>query len=1066
MSELRWTPQQVRAITASGSTLLEANAGTGKTATVIGKIQWLLGLALPADREGISLTPCADPCELHEIAAITFTEKAAYDLKRKLREVIEESERAEELRWQIDRASIGTIHSFCAELLRDHALRLGIDPTFGVLDSRESWAAQDDIIREVIYEALEVEDRGASELLRVHKLSGWQHTNGAIDHVRKLMSDLRWHRDRYVAWQRDGQLDRQALQVLAGVWDDDTDGAALSHCDALLRLASRALERWEKHLASENVRDFDSLILDVRRLLIGDDGAAALESIRRRYRILVIDEFQDTDFAQRDIAFAIAGLDRGRALPRPQLFLVGDPKQSIYRFRGADISVWNEVQKVVGSHGEVMQLSENFRCAPPIIDLVNDVSAVAMAEVGVALEDESPASVIAYSELVAARADTPAARLEWLVAEKTAGKGKNDPQAEAEQVAARIEEMVGVETVVGGGAEAERPIAYRDIAVLYRSRAALRYFEAALGRRSIPHTIAGAPHLGDRQEILDLLNALRLIRNPHDDLRAFGFLRSPFVCLRDEVIAHIRVEAEGPDLLHQCEQYLRQGEWYEAPEHGQISTIERQALERGLRALRQARALVHRAPLDEVLSRLLDDTGYRLHLNLRWRRQEQLANIQSFVQFTEAYRDLDIGTFLEVWDRWDEQDNGLPQAPLYSNEDDVVTLTTIHRAKGLEWPVVFLVGIGKKLGRDPWGRFWSDRELGPLLNPAKSDRGARAQRLHDRERLEDRAEEARLLYVALTRARDRLLVVGAQEDNSYAAWLRQGIDRNPVFFRDEPALEPPVDETPLVGLDWLDHLSIGEPGRLVAPIAEPPLRFVHSATELMTRERDHGEWERRYRHGVQSLREFIIKPEGAGEPALQPTVRGTVIHGVLERIQQEDELAAILEETIGGLDDPELERFMSSHSRYRAALEAEIRRIVRSDTWKWYVEGENYRELSFLHLLGASDWRAGAFDLYRPGDPETWVVDFKTHEIGANEVTAVAVGYRIQAQVYRLAAQVAGPARVRLHFTGPDKLVDDLGIEPLDAAAADAQLPDEESVDGVPGGDETAGGEKKQGTLF
>ena len=511
MSELRWTPQQARAITASGSTLLEANAGTGKTATVIGKIQWLLGLALPADREGTKLTPCAEPCELHEIAAITFTEKAAYDLKRKLREVIEESERAEELRWQIDRASIGTIHSFCAELLRDHALRLGIDPTFGVLDSRESWAAQDDIIREVIYEAREVEDRGTSELLRVHKLSGWQHTNGAIDHVRKLMSDLRWHRDRYVAWQRDGQLDRQALQALAGVWDDDTDEAALSHCDALLRLASRVLERWEKHLASENVRDFDSLILDVRRLLIGDDGAAALESIRRRYRILVIDEFQDTDFAQRDIAFAIAGLDRGRALPRPQLFLVGDPKQSIYRFRGADISVWNEVQKVVGSHGEVMQLSENFRCAPPIIDLVNDVSAAAMAEVGVALEDESPASVIAYSELVAARADTPAARLEWLVAEKTAGKGKNDPQAEAEQVAARIEEMVGVETVVGGGAEAERPIAYRDIAVLYRSRAALPYFEAALGRRSIPHTIAGAPHLGDRQEILDLLNALRLI---------------------------------------------------------------------------------------------------------------------------------------------------------------------------------------------------------------------------------------------------------------------------------------------------------------------------------------------------------------------------------------------------------------------------------------------------------------------------------------------------------------------------------------------------------------------------
>ncbi len=1055
MPELRWTHQQARAITAVGSTLLEANAGTGKTATVIGKIQWLLGLALPPDRDGNLLPPCAQPCDLHEIAAITFTEKAAYDLKRKLRDVIEESERADELRWQIDRASIGTIHSFCAELLRDHALRFGIDPTFGVLDSRQSWAAQDDIIRGVIYEALEGEDPGTGDLLRIHKLSGWQHTNGAIDHVRKLMSDLRWYGDRYTAWKRDGRLDRQALGALAGVWDDDTDEAALAHCDSLLRLATSALTRWQAHLASENVRDFDSLILDARTLLTGDDGGAALESIRRRYRILVIDEFQDTDFAQRDIAFAIAGLDRGRALPRPQLFLVGDPKQSIYRFRGADISVWNRVQQAVRSDGEVMQLSENFRCAPPIIDLVNDVSAAAMADVGTALEVESPASMIAYSELVAARPETPTARLEWLVAEKTGGRGKNDPQAEAAQVAARIEEMVGVETVLGEGSEVERSIAYRDIAVLYRSRAPLRYFETALGRRGIPYTIAGAPHLGDRQEILDLLNALRLIRNPHDDLRAFGFLRSPFVCLRDEVIAHIRLEARGPDLLRQCERYLRQEEWYEAPEHGHISSIERLALERGLQALRQARALVHRAPLDEVLSRLLDDTGYRLHLHMRQRREEQLANIQSFIQFTEAYRDLDIGTFLEVWDRWDEQDNGLPQAPLYSNEDDVVTLTTIHRAKGLEWPVVFLVGIGRKLGHDPWGRFWSDRELGPLLNPPKSDRGARAQRLHDRERLEDRAEEARLLYVAITRARDRLLVVGAHQDNSYAAWLRQGIDRNPVFVREEPASEPPLDRASLVGLGWLDGMRVEEPGRLVAPIAEPPPRFVHSATELMMRERDEDEWQRRYRHGVQAPSEFVVQPP-EGEPSLQPTVRGTLIHGVLERIQQEDELAAILEETIGGLDDPELERLMSSHSRYRAALEAEIRKIVRSDAWKWYVEGENYRELSFLYLLAARDWRVGAFDLYRPGDPDAWVVDFKTHEIGADEVAAVAAGYQIQAQVYRQAAQVAGPVRVRLHFTGPGNLIDDLGIELSGDESCDAESPDVEST----------GDGKEQGTLF
>ena len=1038
MPELRWTSQQIGAITAAGNTLLEANAGTGKTATVIGKIQWLLGLDLPPDWQGNTLPPCPEPCNLHEVAAITFTEKAACDLKRKLRDVIEKSERADELRWQIDRASIGTIHSFCAELLRDHALRLGIDPTFGVLDSRESWAVQDDIIREVIYEALEAEDPGTSDLLRIHKLGGWQHTNGAIDYVRNLMNDLRWHSERYAAWKRDGRLDRQVLSAVAGVWDDDTDEAVLAHCDSLLGLATSALERWQEYLARENVRDFDSLILDARALLIADDGAAALESIRRRYRILVIDELQDTDFAQRDIAFAIAGLDRGDSVPRPQLFLVGDPKQSIYRFRGADISVWNGIQEVVQADGNVMQLSENFRCAPPIIDLVNHAVAAAMVDVGAALENERPASIIGYSKLVAAREETPAARLEWLVAEKTGRGDKNDPQAEAAQVAARVEEMVGVETVSTTGSDTDRPIACRDIAVLYRSRSTLRYFEAALGRRGIPYTIAGAPHLGNRQEILDLLNVLRLIRNPHDDLRAFGFLRSPFVCLRDEVIAHIRRAARGPNLLGQCEQYLRKGKWYEAPEHDQIASIERRAMERGLRALRQARALVHRAPLDEVLSCLLDETGYCLHLHMRQRREEPLANIQSFIQFIQAYRDLDISTFLEVWDRWDGQDNGLPQAPRYSDADDVVTLTTIHRAKGLEWPVVFLVGIGRKLGRDPWGRFWSDRELGPLLNPSKADRGARAQRLHNREQLEDRAEEARLLYVAITRARDRLLLVGANGDNSYATWLQEGVDYIPTHVCHQPADDQPLDRGTLVELDWLDSMRIEHPGRLVSPIAEPPLRFEHSATELMTRNRAEAEWQRRYRHGVQAVDEFVNQPE-LDDPVLQATLRGTLIHGVLECIQQEDELAAILEQAIGSLDDPEVEQFMSSHSHYRAALEAEIRRIVRSDNWKWYVEGKNYRELSFLHLLAPRDWRVGAFDLYRPGDPDTWVVDFKTHEIEADEVVEIAAGYRIQLQIYQQAAQVAGKARVRLHFTGPDTLVDDFDDESFGAEFLDAE---------------------------
>jgi len=680
MPELRWTPQQAAAILENRHALLVANAGTGKTATVVGKIRWLLGLKIERARDDIDpsssheLPACTDTCELREIAAITFTEKAAYDLKRKLREGIMASDRADELRWQIDRASIGTIHSFCGELLREHSLRLGIDPTFRVLDQRESWTAMDDLIKGVINQALAEGHEGAGRLLQTFSLSGFTYSNGVVDYVREAMRDLRWHEHRYAAWRgSDDSLNAEVLERLAGTWDEEGDGPALRHAEALVSLARRALEKWNDYLVAENARDFDALILDARRLLTGKNAAAALEGIRRRYRILIIDEFQDTDGAQRDIAFAIAGLRQGGAgergesaapLTRPQLFLVGDPKQSIYRFRGADISVWNEVTAGLDRDGVVLELSENFRCAPPIVNFVNDVCSKAMASVGERIDEEGLRSRIDYANLEAGVKDADTARLEWLVAESRTEtkKGtisiKEDRHAEAEQVAARIAEIVGTEEIIDPDTRERRLIENRDIAILYRARKAVPELEVALSRTGIAYYVSGAPHLGKRQEILDLLNLLRLLRNPRDDYRAFGFLRSPFVALRDEVITQIALNGKGKSLLLKARRSLNESEWFDGPEGVRLSDIERAALIRALDVVAEARDLVYRVPLDEVLRFVLDALGYRLHLLVGGGAEEQLANIQSFLQFTEQYRDLDIATFLEVWERWDAQGNG------------------------------------------------------------------------------------------------------------------------------------------------------------------------------------------------------------------------------------------------------------------------------------------------------------------------------------------------------------------------------------------------------------------------
>ena len=234
---LDWTDEQAAAVTAGGDVLLAASAGTGKTTTVVGKILWMLGLE--AGRQGqppMALPPCPSPCRLDQIAAITFTEKAAYDLKRKLRNEIEASERGAELRWEIDNASVGTIHGFCAELLREHALRLEIDPTFRVLDERETRVHQDELLRDLLKRALADAEPEARALVRRFKgMYDRTHRSGAIGNIREVMRDIRWHSRRYAPWitsepgadQRIDPVVLSAIAEQAGLVDPDPVGKGL-----------------------------------------------------------------------------------------------------------------------------------------------------------------------------------------------------------------------------------------------------------------------------------------------------------------------------------------------------------------------------------------------------------------------------------------------------------------------------------------------------------------------------------------------------------------------------------------------------------------------------------------------------------------------------------------------------------------------------------------------------------------------------------------------------------------------------------------------------------------------
>jgi len=1009
MSERRWTAEQAAAVVATEDLLLTANAGTGKTTTVVGKFLWSIGLPVDPGPDG-PLPPPEEPLDISQIVAITFTEKAAHDLERKLRTALEASGRGTDLLWRLDEAYIGTIHGFCSMLLRDHALRLGIDPTFRVLDEREARANQEDLIRDVVLGALGAEDAGAELLARQYGLYGGTYKDGIIDMVRSMMRDLRWHASRYADWASGDALDRGKLEALCPEWTERLDDEVYELTGALYRLARSALDRWETLQLDENARDFDALILDTRDLLCGESASSALPEIRRRCRLLIIDELQDTDFAQRDLAFAIAGNGEG-----PQLFFVGDPKQSIYRFRGADVSVWNAVEQQLKGRGRMLPLTVSFRSTPAVVQLVNDVGERAMSAAAAALDEVGLPSAIPYSELVARRGNDSVGRAQYIqiLAEKAADRRPE----EGHRVGSYIQDLVDNGTVHDPDSGEERPCTYADVAVLYRASTHIELVAQALRETGVPFRMAGTPHLERRLEVLDLINLLRLLHDADDDLRAFGFLRSPFVSLRDDVVARIRLSSKRP-LLRQARTFLT-GEDWSPSDSGDVPTLEKEGLARALDALDEGRALVGRRPLHEIVDRVLERTGYRDHLVLGDGYEEALANIQGLLRMIEGYRELELGQFLEMWDRWAGEDPGIPQAAMHSSDDDVVTLSTIHAAKGLEWPVVILIKGDSSSWREPTNRLVTDPTLGPVIVPKMGERGERAKQIVGRERLEDAAEVARLLYVALTRARDRVVITGYEKSKADSYWgcVSPAVERDVLKVAELPitVLTPPDGPT----LEWIGRVTDGPAPALVAPLPDPQARWLTSATELMLRDEDAEAWELKYRHGTLASWEFTRKG-GAG--AVPAHIRGTVIHGVLERIEAEAELSRLLDETIGSLDDPDIENALGAGSAYREALEQEIAKVIESSEWAAYTEGEHYRELSFVHLAGERAWRAGAFDLYRPreaeGSARSLVVDFKTHPVeSAEEADRVAEGYSVQVGVYRDAAGMRGAAEVRLEFT-------------------------------------------------
>ncbi len=986
------TPSQWAAIRAvSAHLLVAAGAGTGKTTTVVDRILYLLGVEFEGER-------CPAPLALREIAAITYTTAAAADLKRKLREALR-SAGLRQLAWEVDSARIGTIHSFCGDLLKEFALRAGRSPAMRVLEEGEGAALVSEAVHDAVIAAIEQGSVPGLQLLFQ------QADAGVIE-----------------GWVRDLAADSSRLGAIRQRLSSHTPAER-----ALLELASLAAEQVRDRLEQAGAVDFDRMIVWTRDLLAEDAGIR--EAVRRRIRMLIIDEFQDVDPVQREIAYLL-GDPAGRSAGTTRLMLVGDPKQSLYRFRRADVTVWRQVEDdfTLRGLGRVLPLSDNFRSLPPILGFVEST-------VGRLLDQPLDGTVLAPYEVpflpVSARREEP------------------DPAADpaVELLIPATDEDADTRADAGRAAEAaaiaRRAVAihregtpWREMALLLPSWGPLETYQAALEEAGVPTYALRTEGFHQRREVLDLVLALQVLRDPNDDVALAGFLRSPFVGVRDETLLALARE-RGPSLYARLLQ---------------VECGERPLLQWAASLLEEFLPLRDRVPTAELLELVLDRTGYVAHLRLLGAEgQQAIANVRKFLRLAREQRGGGIGDFLRGLKEVRARGDRVGDERLHGARDEVVTLTSIHSAKGLEWDVVFWADLGRKDVMAEAAGLLMGRERIALKDPdAEADAQSAAYReLLAEERAETQAERKRLWYVAATRPRNRLILsgfrAGDQPKHSPAALLWPLLESVPG----DPTRLAYGSENRRYGARLRHYApAVAEVAARPAPLtpsqielAAPPVplaaaagRGRHSATELMAHARCA---RRRWLRYVAGLREPAV--ERGGGPVLGAVARGSLIHDVLEHAREGLEYEEELEAAIGRWDPAAPPPDAPEGETYRAGLRGEIDAVLRDPGYVELTRAPGVqRELPFLHILGPGMALEGKMDLVSAGPEGYAIVDVKTG--GPDESTArrKAEWYGPQRETYlgALAAITGRPVhRFEFKFTGTNLTVGG-AVRPEEVGAA------------------------------
>lgn len=712
------------------------------------------------------------------VVAMTFTDKATNEMVERIGKEIKERKR-EMMAEFMSSHRIGTIHSFCLSMLKNHVLIPEVidDKIALVLRERAIDQCIDELVRahnEDLFdnfgvEVLRTHLRRALERRYMHSFSlseDYVASNERvldllvaedIDEFRRIVRDhsmepadypedlfryesldfgeklslLEWisridcKRKPFRDTGASG-IKRRISDILErSILSSENFGSLIEYERSVLRSLAEAFERvcriYEE--MKEGRIDFDDILIRTRELLAGHPEIAASEG--RRIRYLFVDEFQDVDPLQYEI---ISLLKRESM----SVIVFGDPKQSIYAFRGADVEIFNRIAKEYTQES----LSVNHRSSPKLVRFFNESTRGVFAH-------DAEGYLTPYQELSAEREEFPS----------TIGFDITTKDDEPELIAERILSIVGSLEVLKDGCTAKAE--YRDIAILVDSTTSLSELTRALTKNRIPYDISSGSGFFEASEIKALMNLLSALDDPEDDMALFGLLRSELFHLSDSEIYEISLK-EGKSLYAKLPHDIRnEMDWW--------------------------LSLVDLIPPSELVSIVIRDKSYRGILALGGRREVAIRNVDRFVGLLRSFESSGIrsmvtllsllGRFVEG--RVREPESGMP-------EGNCVSIMTIHKAKGLEWPIVIVPYMYRRYRNSDEELYIRGNELGIKTNVERFSARRRESLTYMKLRNEEKArydeERKRVLYVAMTRARDHLFFTGRL--NSGESWATEVFDRS------------------------------------------------------------------------------------------------------------------------------------------------------------------------------------------------------------------------------------------------------------------------------------------------